>query len=143
MNSVSPLPTRRAGASACLLWLLFSSIQPLHAGMTSYGLDSMAGFRLQALSFFLVLLLVLSWGLKRLWNGREPFLYLGKGRSASDPGEQAFLVSPFLSNNRVAYLRMNGSSRYVRIFDDKRGEEQFQDLLSNGLWPDDVEGEEK
>jgi hypothetical protein len=44
-------------------------IQPLQAGMTSYGIDSIAGFRLQALSFFLMLLLFLSWGLKRLWNG--------------------------------------------------------------------------
>ena len=48
----------------CMLWswFLFCGIQPLHAGMTSYGVDSVAGFRLQALSFFLFLLLVLSWG---------------------------------------------------------------------------------
>ena len=58
----------------CMLWswFLFCGIQPLHAGMTSYGVDSVAGFRLQALSFFLFLLLVLSWGLKRLWNGLRP-----------------------------------------------------------------------
>jgi hypothetical protein len=54
--------------------ILLMGIQPLHAGMTSYGIDSIAGFRLQALSFFLVLLLFLSWGLKRLWNGlRDAF----------------------------------------------------------------------
>lgn len=60
---------RRARVGLLLPWLLFCGIQPLQAGMTSYGVDSVAGFRLQALSFFLILLLVLSWGLKRLWNG--------------------------------------------------------------------------
>lgn len=59
----------RNHAWTLLTWIMLFGIQPLHAGMTSYGLDSMAGFRLQALSFFIVLLLVLSWGLKRLWNG--------------------------------------------------------------------------
>lgn len=44
-------------------------ILPMQAGMTSYALDDIAQFRLQALSFFLVLLLLLGWGLKRLWNG--------------------------------------------------------------------------
>jgi len=52
-----------------LTWVFLCGIQPLHAGMTSYGVDVVAGFRLEALSFFLLLLLLLSWGLKRLWNG--------------------------------------------------------------------------
>jgi hypothetical protein len=68
------LPSLKASVSLSRCWILWFSlllcgIQPLHAGMTSYGVDSVAEFRLQALSFFLFLLLVLSWGLKRLWNG--------------------------------------------------------------------------
>jgi len=63
------LPMHKSSVRILLPCLLLCGIQPLHAGMTSYGLDAVAGFRLQTLSFFVFLLLGLSWGLKRLWNG--------------------------------------------------------------------------
>ncbi len=37
---------------ACMVWLslFFCGIQQLHAGMTSYGVDAVAGFRLRVIS---------------------------------------------------------------------------------------------
>lgn len=79
----------------------------------------------------------------RMGKMREPYWYLGKGRSTSDPGQTVILVSPFSHNGRVAYLRVDGSRRDKMLSDDKRGEEQFQDLIRDGVWPENVVGEEK
>jgi hypothetical protein len=68
---------------------------------------------------------------------REPYWYLGKGRSSSDLGQTVILVSPFFHHGRVTYLRVDGSKRDKILFDDKRGEEQFQDLIREGLWAED------
>lgn len=73
----------------------------------------------------------------RMGKMREPYWYLGKGRSTSDPGQTVILVSPFSHNGRVAYLRVDGSKREKMLSDDKRGEEQFQDLICDGMWAED------
>ncbi len=66
---------------------------------------------------------------------REPFMYLGKGRSTSDAAETVLLVSPFVQNDRVAYLRVDGSRRDEMLPANKRGDEKFQDMIREGIWP--------
>lgn len=67
---------------------------------------------------------------------REPFLYFGKGLSTSENGGKVILMSPFLYEDRVAFLRVDGSARSERVPPDQRAEEKFKDLIRDGFWPE-------
>ena len=67
---------------------------------------------------------------------REPFLYFGKGLSTSENGGKVILMSPFLYDDRVAFLRVDGSARSERVPPDRRSEEKFEDLIRDGFWPE-------
>jgi|LakMenEpi05May12_1017382.scaffolds.fasta_scaffold06566_2 hypothetical protein len=71
----------------------------------------------------------------RMRKMSEPYLYLGKTQGTSDAGDRVILISPFMYGNRVLYLRIDGSVRDNRTFDDKAGEEQFKEVLRDGHWP--------
>ncbi len=67
---------------------------------------------------------------------KEPFLYFGKGLSTSENGGKVILVSPFLYEDRLVYLRVDGSARSERVPPDRRAEEKFEDLIRDGFWPE-------
>jgi hypothetical protein len=51
------------------LWILLASAAPAHAGMPMILLTDIAKARLDSISFFLFVLLVVSYVVKLLWNG--------------------------------------------------------------------------
>jgi len=60
---------RKIGFTApATLLISLAAAAPAHAGMPSYALSDLAKARLDSISFFLVLLLVLALVLKLLWN---------------------------------------------------------------------------
>ncbi len=64
----------------------------------------------------------------------EPFLYFGKGLSTSDHGERVLLAPPFVHKGRVVYVCIDGRAKDERIADGKRGQEQFEKLIRDGVW---------
>jgi hypothetical protein len=65
----------------------------------------------------------------------EPFLYLGKGLSSSDLGSKVILISPFVDRNRLAHVRIDGSAKDEIIAEGKKGQEQFEKMIRDGVWP--------
>jgi hypothetical protein len=47
------------------------------------------------------------------------------------------LASPFLYNDRIGYLRIDGSARDEKFSGGRRGEDQFQQMIREGVWPKD------
>lgn len=76
---------RRVGASGLLL---LAAASPAWAGMPSITLTDLARARFDSISFFLVLLLLLAWIVKGLWNylakdfQRMPRMTYGKAAAA-------------------------------------------------------------
>ena len=73
----------------------------------------------------------------RMGQMREPYLYFGKGLSTSQRGDHVILASPFLYNDRIGYLRIDGSARDEKFSGGRRGEDQFQQMIREGVWPKD------
>ena len=69
---------------------------------------------------------------------REPYLYFGKGASNSEKGDRVLLVSPFLHDDRIVYLSIDGSTKEERSTQDKRGEDEFRQMIQEGIWPKKV-----
>jgi hypothetical protein len=68
----------------------------------------------------------------------EPYLYFGKGLSTSDQGDRVLLVSPFLHDDRIVYLCIDGSTKEEIFSQSKHGEDQFRQMIQEGHWPTNV-----